>query len=102
MRVVAYIELVILVRIILGAVTFQNSLLSPIIYASFLRQRYYQSAFTREAIATTNTYITKYAHKEGTPPMIGQVWDKFQMLLSKWVGGVITQNPAGAAPPRRG
>ncbi len=53
MRVVAYMELLIFVRVLLGAIALQNSLLAPIVFAHFLRQRYFQSAFTREAVGNT-------------------------------------------------
>ncbi|KAF5377471.1 hypothetical protein D9615_005182 [Tricholomella constricta] len=106
MRVVAYTELVIFVRVVLGAVTLQNSLISPIIYAHFLRQRYYQSAFTREAIAATAGRIDRFVRKPGNPPMAVQVWEKVQMLTGRWAGTTLTPNPApaaaaaGAAPRR--
>jgi hypothetical protein len=103
MKVVAYTELVIFVRVLLGAITFQNSLLSPIIFVHFLRQRYYQSAFTRDAIGTTTARIDAFARKPGNPPMVIQVWDKIQMLIGRWVGTTLTANaaPAAGAAPRR-
>lgn len=104
MKVVAYTELVIFVRVVLGAVTFQNSLLSPIIYAHFLRQRYYQSAFTREAIAATTKRIDAFVRKPGNPPMAVQVWDKIQMLGERWVGNALAPNqapPAAAGAAQR-
>ncbi|KAG5648173.1 hypothetical protein DXG03_006128 [Asterophora parasitica] len=104
MRVVAYTELVIFVRVVLGAATFQNSLISPIIYAHFLRQRYFQSAFTRDAVATTVARIDKLVHKPGNPPIVVQVWEKVQMLAVRWSGTTLgPQAPAaGTGPaPRR-
>ncbi|KAF8226079.1 hypothetical protein L208DRAFT_1502863 [Tricholoma matsutake] len=101
MKVVAYTELVIFVRVALGAITFQNALLSPLIYAHFLRQRYYQSAFTREAIATAAKKIDGYVRKPGNPPMVVQVWEKAQMLAARWAGSNLTPNDADAAGPRR-
>lgn len=101
MRVVAYTELVIFVRIALGAITFQNSLISPIIYAHFLRQRYYQSPFTREALAGTTARINSLVSRPGVPPQVAQVWDKVQMLAGRWAGSHLQPNPAppaGAAP----
>lgn len=99
MKAVAYTELLIMLRIFLGAVTFQNSLLSPIFYAHFLRQRYYQSAFTRDAIAVVDARIEGYVRKQGVPPMAVQVWDKIKMVLGRWAGSTLTPaQPAGAAP----
>ncbi|KAJ7900116.1 hypothetical protein B0H14DRAFT_2429492 [Mycena olivaceomarginata] len=96
MKVVAYTELIIFARVLLGAITFQNSLLSPIIYVHFLRQRYYQSAFTREAIGGTTARIDAFVRKPGNPPVLIQVWDKVQMLVGRWVGTTLT--PANAGP----
>lgn len=96
MRAVAYTELIILVRVFLGAITLQNSLLSPIIYAHFLRQRYYQSAFTREAVAVSSDRINGFVRKPGTSPVLVQVWEKVQMLVGRWVGSSVIQPTAGA------
>jgi len=107
MKAVAYIELIIFVRVILGAITFQNSLLSPLAYAHFLRQRYYQSAFTRDAIAYTTKRIDGFVRKPGNPPALISVWEKAQMIIGRWSGNTLApQQPAGAANgaagPRRG
>jgi transmembrane protein 33 len=104
MRIVAYTELAICVRVILGAITFQNALLSPIIYAHFLRQRYYQSAFTREAFAVTTKKIDEFVRKPGNPPMVVQVWEKVQMLVGRWAGSNLaptTGNADATGGPRR-
>jgi len=105
MKVVAYAELVIFLRVFLGAITFQNSLLSPIIFAHFLRQRYYQSAFTRESVGAVTTRIDGFVRKPGNPLVLVKVWDNFQMLVGRWVGTTLTANAApadaaGAAPRR--
>lgn len=101
MRIVAYTELVIFIRVFLGALTFQNSLLSPLIYAHFLRQRYFQSAFTREAFATSIARVDALVRKPGNPPMLVQVWEKGQMLAGRWVGSTLAPNPAPAAAGAR-
>jgi len=97
MKVVAFTELVIMLRVTLGALTFQNSLLSPIIYAHFLRARYYHSKFTQLAINVVNTRVEEQLRKPNTPPMAVMVWDKLKMLLTRWTGSVLVpQNAAGA------
>jgi hypothetical protein len=103
MKAVAYTELLIMARIFLGAITFQNSLLSPIIYAHFLRQRYYHSAFTRDAIAVVDKSIEGYVRKEGVPPIAVQTWDKVRAVLGRWTGSTLVpqQPPAGAGGARR-
>jgi hypothetical protein len=97
MKVVAYAELLTFVRVFLGAITFQNSLLAPIVYAHFLRQRYYQSAFTREAIATSDSKISAYVQRDGTSPILVQIWEKGRMLVVRWAGSTL----APQEPPAR-
>lgn len=99
MRVVAYAELIILVRVVFGALLFQNSLLAPIIYAHFLRLRYYQSNFTQRAVGHVKTLIDGYVRRPGNPPVLVSVWDKAQFIIARWAGSVITQQqPANPAP----
>jgi len=98
MKVVAYTELVIFVRVLLGAITFQNALLSPLVYAHFLRQRYYQSAFTRAAFHTTVDKIDKFIHKPGNPPVLVQIWDKVQVMAIRWGGSNLAPAAGGEGP----
>jgi len=103
MKAVAYTELLIMARIFFGAITFQNSLLSPIFYAHFLRQRYYQSAFTRDAIAVVDTRIEGFVRGEGVPSVVVKVWDNTKMVIGRWAGSTLAtqQPPAGAGGARR-
>jgi len=91
MKVVAYIELVILVRVLLGVVTFQNSILTLIVYAHFIRQRYYQSAFTREAIVWLHGQVDVNVRRPGVPPVAIQVWEMFKKVLMSWAGSAIIE-----------
>lgn len=97
MRVVAYTEVVIFLRVVLGALLFQNSFLSPLIYAHFLRQRYYHSAFTREAIGVAVTRVEKYINQPGTPPVAKQIWEKGKAVISSWGGSATVQSQAAPA-----
>jgi len=101
MRVVAYTEIVIFIRVFLGAITFQNSLIAPIIYLHFLRMRYFQSAFTREAIANWGGKVDAYVRRPGNPPALVGAWDQAQGLMKRWAGTVLTPNEPGAAPGAR-
>lgn len=103
MKIVAYIELIILVRVLVGAVTLQTSIVAPIVFAHFLRQRYYQSSFTRDAIGHADAKIGEFVRREGIPPAVGQVWEKARGLIGRWSGSTLTPQqaaPAGAAPRR--
>ncbi|KAI0067860.1 hypothetical protein BV25DRAFT_1911726 [Artomyces pyxidatus] len=95
MKVVAYTELVILVRVILGALVLRNSFVTPIAYAHFVRMRYFQSAFTKEAAHRVTYAIDGYVNKPDTPPAVKQGWVTFQGLVGRWTG---TSLPARTAP----
>ena len=101
MKIVAFAELIIMVRVTLGAVTFQNSLLSPVIYAHFLRQRWYQSKFTREAVAIVNARVLAFIQSPGKPPVLIQVYGQFTGIVSRWVGSAMAAPAAGANGARR-
>ncbi|KAF7310722.1 hypothetical protein HMN09_00615200 [Mycena chlorophos] len=97
MRVVAYTEIAICARVVLGTFVFQNSLAAPIVFVHFLRQRYYQSAFTRDALAVTTKRIDDFIRKPGNPPVLIQVWDQAQNLIGRWVGTTLVPNQEPAA-----
>jgi hypothetical protein len=62
-----------------------------------LRQRYYQSTFTRDAIATSDSKISAYMHQDGTSPVLVQIWEKGRMLVVRWAGSTL----APQEPPAR-
>lgn len=96
MKVVAFTEILIFFRVTLGAITFQNSLLAPVVFAHFLRQRYYQSAFTRDAIVTSTALAERYVRRPGNPPVVVNVWEKGKLFVQRWAGVVLAPNaPAG-------
>lgn len=98
MKLVAFIELAIMFRITLGALTWQNSLLAPLVYAHFLRQRYYQSAFTRTAVSVVYGYLDGYIRRPGVPPVVLNIWEKFILVVSRWAGSTLApQQPAAGA-----
>ena len=98
MRVVAYAEIVILARVLIGALTFQNSLLTPIVYVQFLRMRYYQSPFTQRAFSHVYRIVDGFVRRPGIPPIVVTVWDKFQQVIARWSATQLQpQQPATAA-----
>lgn len=98
MRVVAYTEILILLRVVLGAVFFQNSLLTPLVYIQFLRMRHYQSPFTQRAFVHAGQLIDGYVRKPGVPPVMVTAWDTTRSLLARWSSTTIQQQqPAPAA-----
>lgn len=91
MRVVAFAELVIFLRVAFGALLLRNSLIAPLIYAHFLRLRFYQSAFTREAVSYADGRISATLGNPAVPPVVGSVWGKVREFTIKWAGNVIEQ-----------
>jgi len=103
MKLVSYIELLILARIVIGVLTLQNSILSLIVFAHFIRQRYYQSAYTRDAIGWLNGKINGFATRPGMPPVVHQGWEFVRRALTAWAGsGVIEPQPAAPRPAPAG
>lgn len=96
MRAVAFTELAIMLRVAVGALTFRISLISPVIYAHFLRQRWYQSKFTREAFVFVNARISAFVNSPGRPPMLAQVYNQAVGLASRFAGSSLGA-PNGAA-----
>jgi transmembrane protein 33 len=101
MRVVAYTEILILARVIVGALMLRNSFITPIIYAHFVRMRFFQSQFTREAIVRVTVKIDEYANRPDVPPAVKQGWGTLQSLVGRWTGAPL-HAPAGQAPPASG
>jgi len=101
MKVVAYTEIFILARVILGALMFRNSFVTPIFYVHFIRMRFFQSAFTREAIVSVTGKIDEYANRPDVPPVVKQGWGTLQSLVGRWTGATLNA-PAGQAPPASG
>jgi len=101
MKVVAYTEILILARVIVGAILLRNSFVTPLIYAHFIRMRFFQSAFTREAIVKVTLKIDEYVNKPDSPPVVKQGWGTLQSLVGRWTGTTLN-GPAGQAPPAAG
>ncbi|CAD6573805.1 MAG: Rho GTPase protein rac1 [Tremellales sp. Tagirdzhanova-0007] len=72
MRFVAYAELAIFARVVVGALTFRSSLIAPIFLGHFIRLRYHASAFTRQAVGSVTTRIDGFAGARGG--MVANVW----------------------------
>ncbi|KAG8220086.1 P-loop containing nucleoside triphosphate hydrolase protein [Butyriboletus roseoflavus] len=91
MRVVAFTELIIFLRVVFGAILLRNSLVAPLIYAHFLRLRYYQSAFTREAVSYADERVLTTLANPIVPPIIGTVWGKAREFAIKWAGSSVIE-----------
>ena len=108
MKLVAFIELAIMARVAIGALLWQNSFLTPIIFAHFLRMRYFQSPFTKAALGRVIYYIDDFANKPDSPPMIKQVCCPFNSYdcdetfsCHFFRSGVLCSSSLAAGPARR-
>jgi len=101
MVVVARLELLILLRAILGVLFRKNSLLVPIAYSHFLRSRYYYSAFTRDAVHTSTVLIEGLVNRPGNPPAVKKVYEFVKTFVIRWGKvRVLEPQPVPAAPRR--
>ncbi|THH08686.1 hypothetical protein EW146_g8914 [Bondarzewia mesenterica] len=97
MRLVAYTEILIVFRVLVGALFLQNSFLTPIIYLHFVRMRYFQSQFTKDAIHQAIFVVDAYVNKAETPGPIKQAWGVTQSVVGRWTGAKLPERPAAGA-----
>lgn len=102
MNFVSYAELVIFARVLLGGLTFQNSFVAPIFFAHFLRLRYHQSTFTKNAIDGITGRIDGVVAKQGAG--VQNAWGTAKRVIRTWGGGnlVGNSNRAQARPAAQG
>jgi len=98
MKLVAFIELLIFVRVAFGALTFRNSLLAPLVYGHFLRQRYYQSVFTRNAVSITDVWINNLVMRAGNPPTVVRALEMIRGHVRSWGGSTMIPTGANGGP----
>ncbi|KAI0034923.1 hypothetical protein K488DRAFT_83526 [Vararia minispora EC-137] len=99
MRVVAYAEVAILLRVALGALLFMNSFLIPVVFVHFVRMRYFQSPFTKESINRVIVHLDGLVNRPDVPPVVKQVYGTIQQVVGRWVGATA---PARQAAPAGG
>ncbi|KAF9956008.1 hypothetical protein BGZ70_010059 [Mortierella alpina] len=105
MAFVAYVEVVgVMGSLIFGAITFQSSFLSPIVYANFLRFRYFFSLHTRAAFALIRARLDNLIVPPGgnpkVPPMVAQAYTMARGAITRF-GMAAVQQPAATANARQ-
>lgn len=93
MKLVAYVELAIFARVFFGLFLRQNSLLMPIVYALFLRSRYFHSLFTRQAFAAVDAFVTDLLTKQA--PQGLTYYATFKGQLGRAMGTVLVPAETG-------
>ncbi|KAG0278113.1 hypothetical protein BGZ95_004708 [Linnemannia exigua] len=98
MALVAYVEVIgVMGSLILGAITFQSSFLSPIVYANFLRFRYFFSIHTRNAFAVIRARLdAKVVGNPSVHPQVLKAYEIARGAITRF-GMAAVQQPAAPA-----
>ncbi|KAF9104604.1 hypothetical protein BGX29_001561 [Mortierella sp. GBA35] len=101
MSFVAYVEVIgVMGSLIFGAITFQSSFLSPIVYANFLRFRYFFSIHTRNAFSEIRARLDNMIVPQGgnpkVPPVVAQAYEMARGAITRFGQAAVQQPPAGS------
>ncbi|WFD06134.1 Transmembrane nucleoporin [Malassezia vespertilionis] len=103
MRFVSYAEVVIFMRVLIGALVFRNSLLAPLLYAHFLRLRFYMSSFTRAAFQHVRGELDQITQSPSCPPPVRKGYLMLTDLVTRYASTVLSINkeqPAARPVPQ--
>ena len=92
MRFVSYAEVVIFVRVLIGAMLLRNSLLAPLFYAHFLRLRFYMSSFTRAALQHVRAELDQITQCSSCPPSVRKGYLMLTDLVTRYASTVLSIN----------
>jgi len=92
MRFVSYAEVVIFVRVLIGAMLLRNSLLAPLFYAHFLRLRFYMSSFTRAALQHVRAELDQITQCSSCPPSGRKGYLMLTDLVTRYASTVLSIN----------
>jgi len=82
MALVASLELSLLLRLVLSALTFsRGSWVLLLAYLSFFRARYAQSSFVQNAVAHATARVDTFVSHQSTPPAVRQGWETFKGIV---------------------
>ncbi|KAJ5775882.1 uncharacterized protein N7511_000893 [Penicillium nucicola] len=97
MGVVATLEIALLFRLVLSAITFsKGSWVLLIVYLSFFRARYAQSSFVQQAVRQLTARADASISHQSTPPQARQAWETIKGVvrqayevtdISRYIGG---------------
>ncbi|KAJ3199014.1 hypothetical protein HDU67_003166, partial [Dinochytrium kinnereticum] len=99
---VAYLEVwLIPIYLIFAALLGWAGIVSPFLFAQFLRFRYFFSALTRKAVADLKTAADGVVARPGMPMWVGAAYRRVVGILEKW-GDVTQGQPGQPTPPANG
>ncbi|CAO1632871.1 unnamed protein product [Parajaminaea phylloscopi] len=102
MKLVSYSEVVLFVRLLLGAVLLRNSLLAPLIFAHFLRLRFFLSSFTRSAWQSVGASLDRQTSRPECPPVVRRAYLTVVDLISRYASTVMSVPHGQGASPAAG
>lgn len=82
MGVVAALEIMLLGRLVLSALTFsKGSWVLLLVYLSFFRARYAQSSFVQQAVRQVTARADVIISNQSTPPQVRQAWEALKSVV---------------------
>lgn len=102
MRFVAYSEVAIFLRILLGALFLRNSLLAPLLYAHFLRLRFYMSSFTRTSFQNVGAFLDHQTTRPECPPVVRRAYLTVMDVVNRYASTVLSVPQGGGAAATNG
>ncbi|WFD34533.1 hypothetical protein MCUN1_001374 [Malassezia cuniculi] len=99
MRFVSYAEVAIFARVFVGALLLRNSLIAPLLYAHFLRLRFYMSSFTRAAFQHVRSELDGLTQSPTCPPVVRKGYLTLTDLVSRYASTVLSINQEHAGGP---
>jgi hypothetical protein len=103
MYLVASLELGLLFRLVLSALTFsKGSWVLLIIYLAFFRARYSQSSFVQSAVARFTARVDTLVSHQNTPHQVRQGWEAFKGVTFQVYEASDVKRYLGAGPAAAG
>jgi transmembrane protein 33 len=103
MYLVASLELGLLFRLVLSALTFsKGSWVLLVIYLAFFRARYSQSSFVQSAVARFTARVDTLVSHQSTPPQVRQGWESFKGVTGQVYGATDIKRYLGGEPAAAG
>ncbi|KAI5784994.1 hypothetical protein DFH27DRAFT_636027 [Peziza echinospora] len=101
MHLVSNLEIFLFVRLLLGAVVFANSWVLLLAYATFLRVRYTQSQFVRQAFTSLDKKGDALVNDARVPEQVRSAWIVGKDILKKVADATEFGKPAPSSVPRK-
>ena len=94
---VSYIEILIMLRVVVGVFFRWNSFIAPILFAGFLRLRFYLSPATRKAFAALNGRLDAALANQSVPPAVRSGVNTARDMIIRFAQSSALPMPQGAA-----